>query len=328
MSFLPEERAGHWTPINSAAKIPPRFTIKRILPKGIVFLSGPPKTMKTTVSLALALTVSGQKHQVLPDDLQQLEGEPGRVMILNAEHEPGELRQMMEDGFGIELPDDDSLLAAEDPWAWRLDDPHGVKQLLEWLDTEKPSLFILDPLRDFHNLDEKDSGHMNRVLRPVQRWAKHNDSTLLVVHHTRKPEGKDADRNLSATDLRGTSAMYGLADGTITLTPKGRAGVHFSVVLKRGEPWEQTIKLGTWGEKASERIDAKTLAVFDALASNPETSYDELCKTLSVSKSTVTDAVKTLVKLKALDENRKPTVTGRSIVSAAVTKWGATTGLT
>lgn len=293
-----------------------------------MFLSGPPKTMKTTVSLALALTVSGQKHQVLPDDLQEMDGEPGRVMILNAEHEPGELRQMMEDGFGVELPDDDSLLAAEDPWAWRLDDPHGVRQLLEWLDTEKPSLFILDPLRDFHNLDEKDSGHMNRVLRPVQRWAKHNDSTLLVVHHTRKPEGKDADRNLSAQDLRGTSAMFGLADGTITLTPKGRAGVHFSVVLKRGEPWERTIKLGTWGDRANERIDAKTQAVFDAIRAEPEASYDSLCKTCSASKSTVVAAVNALIRLKALDKDRKVTEAGPSIVSAAVAKWGASTGLT
>ena len=89
-TFLPEERAGVWTCIGTAQKTPPAFTIDKLLPHGIVFLAAPPKSMKTTVTLAMGLSVAGVKHGVLPDELQQV-SEPGRVMFLNAEHAPGEM---------------------------------------------------------------------------------------------------------------------------------------------------------------------------------------------------------------------------------------------
>ena len=324
--FLPEERHGVWTAVGTAAKIPPKFTINKILPHGIVFLSGPPKTQKTTVTLAFALTVNGIKHDVLPDELQVCEQE-GRAMALNAEHEPGELRQMIEDGFGVEMPDDDGFLAANDPWVWRLDEPGAVKGLIKWLETYDPRLFMIDPLVDFHNIDEKDSRQMVHLLRPLQQWAKKHDSTLLIVHHTRKASGEDPDRNLSATDLRGTSALYGLADGTITLTPKGRAGIHFSVVLKRGEPWEKTLKLGTWGEKSGEKVDATVQAIFDALKTDPNQSLEQLAKLCRCSKSTCSTAIQTLTRLKAIDSERHHTEQGYSIVASALLKWGGSTGL-
>lgn len=310
-TFLPEERHGVWSSVATAVKLPPRYTVERILPHGIVFLVAPPKSSKTTVTLALACTVAGVKHEVLPDTLQKCP-DPGRVLILNAEHGPGELRQIIEDGFRLELPDDDSIMAADDPWSWRLDDAGAVRTLLGWLETWKPKLFILDPLRDFHSLDEHDAGPMNRLLRPLQQWAKDNQSTLLVVHHTRKL-GTDEDRNLRATDIRGTSALFGLADGVVTLTPKGRAGVHFDVVLKRGEPWEETLKLGAWGTHAAPKMGPVELRVFESICSEPALTQEQRSKQLAIRKAAVSEAVRTLSKLGALGPDGQPTEAGRSL---------------
>ena len=58
-----------------------------------------------------------------------------------------------------------------------------------------------------------------------------------------------------------TSALYGLADGLITLTPKGKGRVHFSVVLKRGQPFEKTVQLKVWGEGEPTVAPVRTIKV-------------------------------------------------------------------
>ena len=144
---------------------------------------------------------------------------------------------------------------------------------------------------------------MNRLLRPLQRWAKRNRSCFLVVHHTRKRGGQDTERNLTAEDARGTSAMFGLADGLITLTPKGKGRVHFNVILKRGQPFEKTVQLKVWGEgEAVVAIDGNARSVFTALVDNPNLSQRDLAEQLSVSQATVSRALSQLRSLGAINE--------------------------
>lgn len=323
-----------WEDVGSSTLIPPRWVVRRILPTGITFLVGPPKGSKTTVEMALALTVMGVKHTVLPTNLQESDfADEGFVMMLQAEHAAGELKQMVEEGFGVGLPADGRMLTAKNAFQFRLDDPGAVKRLLAWLKHFQPRLFCIDPLVDFHALDEKDAGSMNRLLRPLQKWAKENDAALLVVHHTRKTGSDDPDRVLHAGDMRGSSAMFGLADGIIVLTPRGRAGVHFAVTIKRGEAWEETIKLGTWGNAATIRIDANATRVFEALkklaaenADGGSPTIGDLATSLSASKSTVTASLKALVALGAVTEARQILEGASEKVAAAALKWGSSTG--
>jgi hypothetical protein len=253
-----EDVFGVWSDLSAAVKQPPQWVIENLLPAGVVFLAGPPKAQKTTVEMAMALTVAGIEHTVLPEELRRCP-EPGRVMLINAEHTAGELLEMVEDGFRVQVEVANAIMVADEPFQWRLDDHDGGTKLMKWLDFYRPKLFAIDPLRDFHDLDEKESGEMNRLLRPIQRWAKNAGSTALIVHHARKPGGskEDGDKLYTAADMRGSSALFGLADGVIVLTPRGRAGVHFDVVTKRGgAPWSRTVKLGAWVKPAPEEVKA------------------------------------------------------------------------
>lgn len=244
---------GIFTDLAEADISPPKWVIQDILPTGIMFLAGPPKTLKSTLEMAFSLTVAGIAHDVLPPEFTTATL-TGPVMGLSAEATAGELRHMVEDGMKVKLPNDGRIIIADDPWSFRLDDPEGLEQILYWLDERKPRLFWLDPLRDLHHLDERDSGEMNRVLRPIQKWAKRHDSCFLVVHHMRK-KANDDRTDYTATDMRGTTALFGLADGVIVITPRPGGKLHMTGTYKRGQGWEKTIALKMWGKGGPEEVN-------------------------------------------------------------------------
>ncbi len=319
MSFAAEaEIEGLFTDLGEAVLSPPEWVIENLLPVGITFMVGPPKTLKSTIEMALSMLVSGQQCEVLPPEMSKVP-ETGRVIGLSAEASAGELRFMVERGFGVKVKANGMIQIADDPWRFRLDDPNGLDTLLGILNSVKPRLLWIDPLRDFHDEDEQDSGPMQRLLRPVQRWAKANRASLLVVHHTRKL-GSGEDRNLKAQDARGTSALFGLADGLITLTPKGENTVHFDVVTKRGMPWEKTVKLKVWGSQGSavSLVDTTAREVFALLAITPTLTQRELAQKLNLSVSVVNKKIADLKALGALDSDGKPVTDGEKLVAAAM----------
>lgn len=247
-----EPVAGTFTDLGEAEIIPPRWVIQDLLPTGLVFLGAPPKAGKSTLEMAMCMLVAGLPCKALPPHLS-IVPETGCVMGFSYEASAGELRHMCRYGLLIDPPNDKRVLIADDPWLFRLDDPGGSAKLLYWLEERKPKLCFLDPLRDFHNLEEKDSGGMNRILRPIQRWAKAHDSCMLVVHHTKKKDEGDYNAN----DLRGTGAIFGIADGVLMLTKKQHGLVTINATFKRGEGWDRTIKIATYehaAEGGSEKL--------------------------------------------------------------------------
>lgn len=298
---------------------PPEWVIENILPSGIVFMVAPPKTFKSTIEMAWTLAVAGELCDALPPELRTVpEGGDGIVIGASAEATPGELRYMVEQGMGVKEGKHGRVRLLRDPWQWRLDDPGAVTRLIAKLEQVKPRLFWLDPLVDFHSLDEVDAGEMNRLLRPLQRWAKRNRACFLVVHHTRKRSGQDAERNLTADDARGTSAMFGLADGLIALTPKGKNRVHFNVTLKRGQPFEKTVTLKVWGEgEATVQIDGNAKMVFEAMLLHAGAAQGELAEILRLSQSTVSRAVSQLKSMGAVDKDGFAVESQREAVRAA-----------
>lgn len=314
--------------VGACQRHPPYWVIEDLLPAGITFLAGPPKAMKTTVELAMISAVAGIECEALPEDLRQCY-DPGRVVGFCAEHDGGELKYMIEVGFGTNVPDDGRLWVAREPFQWRLDDTGSEQRLLRLLNDTRPRLFFLDPLRDFHGADEKEAGDMNRLLRPLQRWAKDNKAAFLVVHHTRKLDDKDPERVLTAQDLRGSSAIFGLADGVIVITPRRDGQVHFDVVHKRGQPWERTIKLGVWGAMSGEELTpaSKKVAAFLLKMSGEGTrvttpSYQEVAETLKMSKTTVGEAFQQLKRVGILDDKRQLTSEAPKLVANATRKSG------
>jgi hypothetical protein len=285
-------------------------------------VAGPPKAYKSAVELAAVLTVCGVPNGVLPADLALCK-EPGRVLMLSGEATPGVLRHTAQVGFGVDVPNDMRFLSMHDPWRWRLDQREDVTELLNWAVELDARLICIDPLRNFHSVDENDSGGMIRMLQPLQQWAMKHKRAVLIVHHSKKlGESKDGSKRMAnADDMRGTSALFGLADAVLTVTPmNGKGLIHVQAILKRGEQWERTIQLGIWGQTSNETIDSETKMVFGLVATGLAPAA--IAAAMKLKPAQVQAALTQLKRLGALDQTGKPTGTGAATVASAVRKFG------
>jgi hypothetical protein len=256
---------GYFTDVASAAKKPPAWLIDGVLPQGLVFMAGPPKeSFKSTITMALAALVAEFQCHALPKDWKVLEGGP--VMIFSHEADAGELRVTLEDGLGVKLDATEAILVCNRPEDFRLDEEEGQEQLLHWMELRKPSLVIIDPLANFHSIEEKDAGQMIKIIAPLRRWAKDNGACVLIVHHTRKLTD---DRQYKAADMRGTSALFGLCDGILMMSPaQGQYTVQIDGQFKRGKPWNKVVALGAWemkGRQGGEQLREVDLSILKAI---------------------------------------------------------------
>lgn len=261
---IPPEADDFWVDVGEAEAEPALWVIEDLLPVGLYFIGGPAKTLKTTLLVGMANLVSGHECGLMPAFMSKVV-RPGRAMILEAEANPGELRYMIERDMGVALAPDGSILVARDCAEFRLDDPGAVKRLLYWLDKFKPRLFGIDPMREFHDLDEKDSGDMQRLLRPLRRWAIENESCLVIVHHTTKP-GEQHSGVYNPLDLRGSSALFGAANGVLMVSPtKVECQLVMATKFKRGASWTREIRLGIFGASAAEIMTKPELELLKVL---------------------------------------------------------------
>lgn len=312
-----------WQDVGEALIEPPEFVVDNLIPVGVTFVAGPPKSYKSAVELAAVLTACGVINSVLPPDLSSCP-EPGRVLMLSSEATAGVLRHTAKHGFGVDIPNDMRLLAMSDPWRWRLDQLPDVRELLDWAEELDAAMICIDPLRNFHSLDENDSGGMIQMLQPLQQWAMKNKRAVLIVHHSKKlGEDKDGGKKTArADDMRGTSALFGLADAVLTVTPKNSKGlINVDAILKRGEAWERTIQLGIWGATTTESVDAEAKMVFGLLKTGlPQTG---IMSAMKLSKTQLAEAMNRLKRLGAITPDGSPTEKGAELVQNAVRKYAS-----
>ncbi len=314
-----------WTDVGDAEVQPPEWLVENILPVGLTLLTGPPKSYKSAVELALIMSVSGIENSVLPAELSKV-SRTGRVLALSMEAEAGVLRHTAKEGFGIDIPNDGRFRACNDPWRFRLDNPADMRELLEWAETLDADLLAIDPLRNTHSIDENDSGGMIQMLQPLQHWATVKRKSALMVHHTRKlNDDKDGGKRLaSSNDIRGTSALLGMADASLSITAKNNSGlIHIDALFKRGEAWQRTIQLGIWGKTGVESIDAQTKMVFELMQTG--LAQTAILAAMKISKAEYLKAVAELKRLGALTGDGLPTSQGRTLVESAVRKYASST---
>jgi hypothetical protein len=302
-SLHPDEPiVGTFTDVFAAQSVPPQWVIKDLLPPGLIIVGAPPKSGKSTLTMVMAALVAGYKCNAFPPTISEVP-ETGRVMGFSYEATAGELRHILEAGLKVEGEPDESILIADDPWAWRLDEPEAVEKMLWWLNEKRPKLAFLDPLRNFHALEEKDSGII-RLLLPLRTWAVKNDSAFVIVHHSKKP-GEDSNKVYGANDLRGTSALFGIADGVLMLTPTGGAS-HFGrlriqAIFKRAQGWERDIQVAAWGfaDKPQELIGDLGRSVLAMMKQGPIT-MDEAMRQLRMSAKQTQDTFSLLDRSKLI----------------------------
>lgn len=290
-----------------AVREPPEWVLENLLPVGLTFLAAPPKAYKSTLEMGMACLVAGYQCSILPDGIGRIpKGGPeiGRAVGLSFEATAGELRWMIEEGLGVTpLRDDDSLMVFPDPYDFRIDTPDGATKFVYWLDDIHPRMVFIDPLRDLHSLDEANSGDMNRMLRPLQKWAKANHAAVLVVHHTKKP-GEGFSGTQRANDMRGSSAFFGLADAILMMTPRDQMQVTLNATFKRAPGWEKVLTLGAYGavSNTSDNESEMERRVYGLLMEQIKTA--EIAKKLKVSKARVIEICQVLRrrgKVKKLD---------------------------
>lgn len=300
---------GYFKDLATAEIEEPVWVVKNVIPRGVTFMAGPPKgSMKSTMTAALAALVSGHKCDALPGFMSEVANH-GPVMWLSAEANAGELKDMLVNGMGVELEANESLLVADDPWEFRLDDPDGWKRLHEWLLERGPRLVIIDPLAEFHDLDEKVAGDMVRLLRPIRKWAVENNRAVILVHHVSKKSSDQKDTNYDPMDMRGSTAFFGKADAILMMTPKGKEEerrVHVQAIFKRASGWKKEIQLSVYNRKGMSPVIflndlAKKVHTMMALGAN---DVNAMAQQLNVGPSATRDA------LKALEENKLVKQTG------------------
>lgn len=256
---------------------PPTWLIENLVPPGLVFIGAPPKSSKSTVSLAIALLVAGYKCKALPVTMSKVVL-GGPVMMFSYEEDAGGLKYIAEQGLKTKVKDNGGIVVCEEPSGFQLDDERGMSRLLYWLNERDPRLVILDPLRNFHSADENDSGQMSRLLSPLRHWALTHEACVMVVHHAKKlSDDRTAYDN---GDLRGSSAMFGMANGVLIFTPKPNNQLLIKATFKRGASWERTIIFGAYGatQHQHEELTEQEIAVLSVVPGTAATTVDALLK--------------------------------------------------
>lgn len=262
---------GVFTDLARAIIEPPRWLIEGLIPVGLSTIIGPPKlSEKSTLAMAATCLVAEIPVPVLPDWLSVVE-RAGPVLVFSSEATAGELRDMTERGMLAKLKDG-AILVADDPGDWRLDDPDGSARLMNWIHKLRPRMVVIDVLRDFHELDEKESAGLNLMLRPIRKWAKDEECGVLVVHHTRKLAEGATEYN--AEDSRGSSAFFAMVDGMLVISPKEDGTKKVKGIFKRAPRWEYHLQFGTWGKPGIEVLSADDRQVQKAIADGAKTAED------------------------------------------------------
>lgn len=226
---LIEEYRDDFTPMSEIQAKPPVWNVEGLLVEGLNFVVSPAKHYKSYLIFCI---LAAAIHKVPIPGLgykPKVRKHNGGVVLFAPEQGMQDIKYIYESRV-IQRPwpkgpvSWDFILANE-PMNWRLDvdpyekDPHY--DLCTFIRRWKPFITVLDPWNHFHVMDENDARMAHLLLEPKKEVKKYGGS-LVVVHHEKKPSKDDNGPNMNR--MRGTSAMWALADGGIQLSKVGGGG--------------------------------------------------------------------------------------------------------
>lgn len=297
MSDAPIEEA--YIDISHAIPKPPNWVIRELIPVGLTVLSGPPKkSFKSLQALLMAVTCARWPMTALPTWMVCERGGPS--LIHSYEADAGVCRYILEHDVGLTM-DPGAIYIAHDPRKFQLDVTETANRMLDYMYEKEPILTVLDPFRNMHSGDENDSANIQSLLAPLVTYAHETDSAVVMVHHVNKPsEGKDQG---SFYNMRGSSALPGLADGLLTAEMTRIEGnLWLNATYKRGLSYRRQVHLGVpgygWGTQGFEVYDDATKKVkeeWDRNAScEPLRDPIVMAKTLNLHAGQVKESIETL----------------------------------
>ena len=192
---------------------PPGFIVQGMIPEGMTFLSGAPKTRKSFLSLQLAIAVATGKpffgFKTLQSDVcyLDLEGSKSRISARTA-------------AMTTAIPNNVFITNSV-----REKLSGGLVEKLRLLHRERPSirLVIIDTYARALGTVKLSSSNAYTAdvsfLEPIQRMAMDEGIAILFVHHDKKNAGFSTD---SFERLSGTMGLSGSADSVLNLITEGK----------------------------------------------------------------------------------------------------------
>lgn len=200
-------------------------------------LAGKPKTMKSTMALAMGAAIAdgmAVRNYRMRDGRRSVAKQRRTVIYLAYEQSAGRLRHAYEKRIikrSLKQSETHFILLRQ-PWEWQLDSEDNEVNLIGLMKDLKPALIIVDPLVHAHSQDENDP-KMIRPLVPVREKALALGIAILLVHHMNKRKSEDgSSRGGDFDNVRGTSALWGMVDSGHLVTKTRSGGLLYTSDFK------------------------------------------------------------------------------------------------
>jgi len=273
-----------------------------IVEGSVILLVAKPKIGKSILAVNIALAVA-QGHEIFEKKTTR-----GRTLYIALEDRERLIQSRLwnmlgkpeEIGFDIYCGD------------ISINKPRFRDHLKETIRENDYKLVVIDPLiQAYSGSDENNPNEMAKVLGFVREIAQETNTSIVVVHHSRKSQGEGGDV------IRGSSAIWGAVDGAIILKSlqydDDIKKVSMEAILRDAESGEKAVislddsliwKLeGTFEEFKVKSTSEKILEYLE----DGEATISEISKGIEVNYDTVKKALYRLdgqVKSRTLGNNR------------------------
>lgn len=209
----PARRGRSW--LDVADDPPVEWIADGLLPTaGLVVLAGDPNAGKSALAIDLALRAA-HGLQWLGRELS-----PCSTVYISYEGSLGARMRAWRQAHPSALTVDGHYLHFDEDRRPNLTQPDALQQLERVLDGaaaanggRQPSVLVIDTLaRATAGGDENDSGALGMALEALAELQRRRGVTVLLLHHTRKPQAGTSAKADGMHALRGSSALAGAAD--------------------------------------------------------------------------------------------------------------------
>jgi Bifunctional DNA primase/polymerase, N-terminal/AAA domain len=220
----------------------PQWLIRDLIPEGLVFFAGSPKSSKTYLAYSLALSLAmdalGQQPWLGHYPILNI----GPVVYITLEDDPGDSWQRIKEL----MPDLATVARGQFIFHHGYDLPPLGNDFIELLtkqvlDVYNPVMVVLDPISYLYPATRKGTDQFSEVkelLLPLRWLAKERRFTLLAIDHRRKKSAEDVD--IFETTY-GSNAKPAIADSMLMVI---REGTEVTIHARVRKAQEQTMTLG------------------------------------------------------------------------------------
>lgn len=211
-----------------------QFLVNNMIPKGhLSMIAGPKGSGKTTLALEAFVKPIVNGHDVFWINNEPMNEESPVVLWIDTESYAQEVV-----GHAHRQGWPSSTLVVKDDFAADIDlsTPKFREFVAEFVQRFNSPLVVIDSLSGGHNKQEADE-HMRNICRPLADLAKELQVAMLLIHHTRKLNGRD----MTVDDIRGATAIIQFCRSIGGFFGKNKIFKYLCGNVIRGEKWNMTI---------------------------------------------------------------------------------------